>query len=128
MEEAKHHFGDEITYCPDEYDALIDADCLAVLTEWPEFRVPNFNIVKKLMNESIIFDGRNIYDAEEMESLGFDYSCIGVKKSAPKRNTEHIKISRITPQIYKENHHEKKNISYGRSRICRITFMRTIVS
>lgn len=92
MEEAKHHFGDSITYCPDEYDALIDADCLAVLTEWPEFRVPNFNIVRKLMNHSIIFDGRNIYDRKEMESLGFYYECIGVKKPSSKRKRQALKL------------------------------------
>lgn len=79
MEEAKHHFGDTITYCPDMYDAMIDADCLAVLTEWPEFRLPNFNIMKKLMNDLNVFDGRNIYSNEEMEDLGFNYECIGVR-------------------------------------------------
>ncbi len=79
MEEAKHHFGDTITYCPDMYDAMIDADCLAVLTEWPEFRLPNFNIMKKLMNDLNVFDGRNIYSIEEMEDLGFNYECIGVR-------------------------------------------------
>jgi UDPglucose 6-dehydrogenase len=92
MEEAKHHFGESITYCPDEYDALIDADGLAVLTEWPEFRVPNFNIVKKLMNEPTIFDGRNIYDTKEMESLGFYYQCIGVKKSSISAKRKTLKL------------------------------------
>ena len=78
MEEAKHHFGDRITYCPDQYDALIDADCLAVLTEWSEFRLPNFNIIKRLMNSSTVFDGRNVFDKEEMMDLEFDYYGIGV--------------------------------------------------
>lgn len=78
MEEAKHHFGDTISYYEDQYEALIDADCLAVLTEWPEFRIPNFNIVSKLLNTNAVFDGRNIYDKEEMFQKGFDYSCIGV--------------------------------------------------
>ncbi|MAD97256.1 MAG: UDP-glucose 6-dehydrogenase [Flavobacteriaceae bacterium] len=79
MEEAKHHFGDSITYCPDQYEALIDADCLAVLTEWSEFRLPNFNIMKRLMNASTIFDGRNIFDKEEMTDLEYNYYCIGIR-------------------------------------------------
>ena len=79
MEEAKHHFGDTITYCPDQYETLIDADGLAVLTEWSEFRIPNFNIIKRLMNGSVIFDGRNIFEKEEITDLGFDYYCIGIR-------------------------------------------------
>ena len=78
ISEAKHHFGDTITYYNDQYEALIEADCLAVLTEWPEFKIPNFNIVNKLLNTAAIFDGRNIYDTDEMKKLGFDYFCIGV--------------------------------------------------
>jgi UDPglucose 6-dehydrogenase len=81
MPEAKHHFGDSIIYSEDQYDALIDADCLAMLTEWPEFRFPNFRIVKKLMNNPVVFDGRNIYDREEMKKNGIDYFCIGVNTS-----------------------------------------------
>ena len=78
INEAKHHFGDSISYYNDQYEALIDADCLAVLTEWPEFKIPNFNIIDKLLNTTAIFDGRNIYDKEEMKKNGFDYFCIGV--------------------------------------------------
>jgi UDPglucose 6-dehydrogenase len=92
MEEAKHHFGESITYCPDQYDALIDADCLAVLTEWPEFRIPNFNIVQRLMKNLNIFDGRNIYSKEEMEVLGFNYECIGVKKTTQNRSNKKLKL------------------------------------
>jgi UDPglucose 6-dehydrogenase len=77
-EEAKHHFGDTISYYDDQYEALIDADCLAVLTEWPEFKFPSFKIIKKLLNAPVVFDGRNIYDREEMKSDGFNYHCIGV--------------------------------------------------
>ena len=80
MEEAKHHFGDKITYCPDQYEALIDADGLAILTEWSEFRIPNFNITKRLMNRHVIFDGRNIFEKEEILEMGFDYHCIGIGK------------------------------------------------
>jgi len=79
MKEAKHHFGDNIIYCEDQYEALIDADCVAILTEWPEFKFPNFKIVKKLLNNPVVFDGRNIYDKSQMNSNGFDYACIGVK-------------------------------------------------
>jgi hypothetical protein len=74
----KYDFGDTITYCEDQYETLIDADCLAMITEWPEFRFPNFKIVKKLLNSPVIFDGRNIYDRVEMKRNGFDYFCIGI--------------------------------------------------
>lgn len=83
-EEAKHHFGDSITYYEDQYEALIDADCLAVLTEWPEFKFPSFKIIKKLLNEPVVFDGRNIYEREEMKKDGFNYFCIGVNTSEDK--------------------------------------------
>ncbi len=88
--EAKHHFGDTITYCNDQYETLIDADCLAVLTEWPEFRIPNFNVVTKLLKTPAIFDGRNIYDKKEMEKNGFDYFCIGVNTT---KDTSKLKLS-----------------------------------
>ena len=78
MEEAKHHFGDTITYANDSYEALIGADCLAMVTEWPEFRFPNFKVMKELMKSPVIFDGRNIYDRAEVKRNGFEYLCIGV--------------------------------------------------
>lgn len=78
MEEAKHHFGDTISYYNDLHEVLIDADCLAILTEWPEFKFPNFKIVSKLLNNPAIFDGRNIYDKNEMKEHGFEYFCIGI--------------------------------------------------
>jgi len=78
MKEAKHYFGDSISYFEDQYEALIDSDCLAILTEWPEFKLPNFNIVGKLLNSPAIFDGRNIYNKDEMKQNGFDYFCIGI--------------------------------------------------
>ena len=81
MEEAKHHFGDRISYCKDQYEALIDADCLAVLTEWPEFKIPSYKTMQKLLNAPVIFDGRNIYDGKEMKNEGFTYFCIGVNTS-----------------------------------------------
>jgi len=81
INEAKHHFGDSISYYDDQYEALIDTDCLAVLTEWPEFKIPNFNIISKLLNSPVVFDGRNIYDKSEMFKNGFDYFCIGINTS-----------------------------------------------
>ncbi|MBU6122889.1 UDP-glucose dehydrogenase family protein [Hymenobacter siberiensis] len=79
MPEAKHSLGDSITYAKDEFDALIDADALLIVTEWPEFRVPNFKVVSRLMKQQVIFDGRNIYEPAEMKELGFVYHCIGIK-------------------------------------------------
>jgi len=78
MEEAKHHLGESITYVEDQYEALIDADCVALVTEWPEFKFPNFKIIKKLMKNAAVFDGRNIYEPDEMKSMGIDYFCIGI--------------------------------------------------
>lgn len=79
MHEAKKMIGEQITYCKDQYDTLIDADALLIATEWPEFRSPNFNVMSKLMKDKVIFDGRNIYDIEEMKEVGFTYYCIGVR-------------------------------------------------
>ncbi len=78
VDEAKRRLGDSIVYAKDQYEALIDADALLVITEWPEFRFPNFNVVKKLLKKPAIFDGRNVYEMPEMKSLGFDYFCIGI--------------------------------------------------
>ncbi len=78
MEEAKHDLKDTITYAKDEYDTLIDADALLLVTEWPEFRIPNFDVVGRLMKSKVIFDGRNIYDKQEVKNLGFDYYGIGI--------------------------------------------------
>ena len=83
MPEAKHSLGDRITYAKDEFDALIDADALLVVTEWPDFRSPNFNVVSRLLKQKVIFDGRNIYDATELKEMGFAYHCIGVKTDHP---------------------------------------------
>ncbi|MEO1486046.1 MAG: UDP-glucose/GDP-mannose dehydrogenase family protein [Bacteroidota bacterium] len=77
MEEAERILGDTIEYAKDEYDAIIDSDALILVTEWSEFRMPNFRILEKLMNSKTIFDGRNVYDTEEMGELGFTYYSIG---------------------------------------------------
>lgn len=79
MEEAKHSLGDTITYAKDQMEALIDADALLIVTEWPEFRVPNFDVMSRLLKQKVIFDGRNIYDAAELQAAGYAYHCIGVK-------------------------------------------------
>ncbi len=78
MKEATHYLGETITYADDQYDALIDADCLLLVTEWPEFKFPNLKIIKKLLNKPVVFDGRNIYETAEMKRQGFDYFCIGI--------------------------------------------------
>ena len=77
MDEAERILGDKIEYAKDDYDAIIDADALLLVTEWSEFRMPNFRILEKLMNQKTILDGRNVYDPEEMEELGFTYYSIG---------------------------------------------------
>lgn len=77
MEESKRKIGNVVTYCKDKYEALIDADALLLVTEWKEFRIPSWDVMKKTMKTPIIFDGRNIYDKEEVESKGFLYKGIG---------------------------------------------------
>lgn len=79
MDEAKHSLQDRITYCTKQEDALVDADALLIVTEWSEFRVPDFEELKSKLKNPVIFDGRNIYDAEELRSLGFHYYGIGIK-------------------------------------------------
>ncbi len=78
IKEAKRILGDSIEYYDDMYEALIDTDGLFVITEWPEFKLPTFKVVKKLLNSPVIFDGRNIYDVSDMKANGFDYFGIGV--------------------------------------------------
>lgn len=70
-------FGNRIEYCQDQYDAVNDADALAIITEWSVFRTPNFPVLKKLMKQHIIFDGRNLYPLEMMEENAFYYESIG---------------------------------------------------
>jgi UDPglucose 6-dehydrogenase len=78
IHEAKRILGDRIIYAKDQYDALTDADCLLLVTEWPEFKFPDFNIIQKLLKTPVIFDGRNIYELAEMKKRGFTYYCIGI--------------------------------------------------
>ena len=76
-EEAKRILNDKIEIASGQYDAIIDADALLLITEWREFRVPDFKAMEKLMRNKAIFDGRNIYDSKEITNLGWHYSGIG---------------------------------------------------
>jgi len=77
MQESKRRLGDLIYYANDPYDALVDADALLLVTEWKQFRLPSWSAVKKLMKQPVIFDGRNIYDPEELKNSDIEYHCIG---------------------------------------------------
>jgi UDPglucose 6-dehydrogenase len=77
MNECRRRVGDSVIYAQDMYDALVDADVLLMVTEWKEFRLPAWRVVKKTMRNPLIIDGRNIYDPDELQSQGFIYHCIG---------------------------------------------------
>ena len=79
MDEAKHSLKDRVVYAKKQEDALVDADALLIVTEWAEFRAPDFDEIKSKLKNPVIFDGRNIYDAEELRALGFHYYGIGIK-------------------------------------------------
>lgn len=77
MENIKAIYGDKITYCADQYETLQDADALLIATEWPVFRTPDFSVMKATLKNPVIFDGRNLYDTNHMDELGFDYFSVG---------------------------------------------------
>ena len=77
MAETKKLFRDRILYASDPYDALTEADAMVLMTEWPEFRMPDLDKIAKLMKGKAIFDGRNIYDPKEIRKAGFEYFGIG---------------------------------------------------
>ena len=77
MDECKRRVGDKVVYCKDMYDAVVDADTLMLVTEWKEFRMPSWSVLKKAMREYAVIDGRNIYDGRELKENGFDYYKIG---------------------------------------------------
>lgn len=77
MDECRRRMGEEVRYAKDLYDATLDADALMLLTEWKEFRLPSWAVIKKSMRNPLVLDGRNIYDPGEMEEQGFAYYCIG---------------------------------------------------
>ena len=77
MSECRRRIGNKVIYCKDMYDAAVDADVLMLVTEWKEFRMPSFAVLKKTMADRVIIDGRNIYDKEEVAEYGFVYYKIG---------------------------------------------------
>lgn len=79
MEETRRRIGDRITYCNNIYEAALDADAVALMTEWKQFRLPSWNVIKKTMRGDVVVDGRNIYEADELHGEGFRYSRIGRK-------------------------------------------------
>lgn len=79
MEECRRRIGDTVTYAKDMYEAVIDADAIALVTEWKLFRMPSWAIIRKAMHGNVIVDGRNIYDGDELKEIGFKYSRIGQK-------------------------------------------------
>ena len=79
MDECKRRIGDAVVYAKNMYDAAEGADVFALMTEWRQFRLPSWNVIRKVMTGNIVIDGRNIYDRQELEELGFVYSRIGEK-------------------------------------------------
>ncbi len=77
MDECKRRIGDSVVYCKNIYDAADGADVFALMTEWRQFRMPSWNVIRKVMNGNVIVDGRNIYDRQELEEQGFVYTRIG---------------------------------------------------
>lgn len=79
MVECKRRIGDVVAYCKNMYDAADGADVFALMTEWRQFRMPSWNVIQKVMTGNLIVDGRNIYDRQEVEKMGFIYTRIGEK-------------------------------------------------
>lgn len=77
MDEARRRLGDKISYSDDSYGALVDADAMVLVTEWNEFRNPNWTVIDKIMKNKVVFDGRNIYEKEVLREAGFEYYGIG---------------------------------------------------
>lgn len=77
MGEGRRRLGDAVTYASDMYEAIVDADALAMMTEWKQFRLPSWELVRRAMKGRVIVDGRNIYDPSEVADEGFAYHCIG---------------------------------------------------
>lgn len=115
LEEAKRILGDKIEFCTDMYEATIDADGIAVVTEWNEFRLPNYRVLSKTLNQKVLFDGRNIFEPEEVLANDFDYYCIG-RQFSPKNKSNHSSRSKLKREFiadYTSNEKvEIKNISH----------------
>lgn len=86
MINLRRQFGNLVAYAANQYDALEDADALLIITEWSEFRNPDFERISALLNSKLIFDGRNIYNLDMMDELGFHYESIGRKIITSKNN------------------------------------------
>ena len=83
LENVKRLFGDQLTYCDRAYGTTEGADALAIVTEWQEFRNPDFEVLRRLMNRPVIVDGRNLYDPAQMADLGFTYASVGRQTVTP---------------------------------------------
>ena len=77
MDECRRRVGDKVTYCKDMYEAVVDSDSLLLVTEWKEFRMPSWKVLRRTMKGNVILDGRNIYDKAEVLENGFEYYKIG---------------------------------------------------
>ena len=77
MDNVQAQYNGQVHMATDQYEALIGADCLAIVTEWSVFRTPSFKVMKELLKEPLVFDGRNLYDLEQMQDQGFFYNSIG---------------------------------------------------
>jgi UDPglucose 6-dehydrogenase len=77
MANIKALYGEKLVYCDRPYGAVEGADGLAIVTEWPEFRNPDFEVIRRLLKKPVIFDGRNIFESRSMEAAGFIYYGIG---------------------------------------------------
>ena len=77
MDECRRRVGDAVVYCKDMYEAVVDADALVLLTEWKQFRMPSWSVIKRVMVNPLVIDGRNIYDKAELVAEGFVYKAIG---------------------------------------------------
>ena len=95
LEEARKILGDKVEYCENQYEAVVNADFLLVVTEWSEFRFPDYKALPELMNGKTVFDGRNVLDPVKMRKVGLDYHCIGVSTNQSQNNlkfSETIKV------------------------------------
>jgi UDPglucose 6-dehydrogenase len=88
MDNVKKLLGDTIDFSNEQYSTLENKDALIIATEWSAFRNPDFDLIKKNLNQPIIFDGRNIYELDQMENLGFYYNSVGRKTILPFIQTE----------------------------------------
>ena len=77
MNECRRRIGDSVYYAQDIYDATLGSDALLLLTEWKQFRLPSWEVIRRSMNRPVVFDGRNIYDPSDMQAAGFEYFSIG---------------------------------------------------